>query len=73
MVTALKMRLFAGVLFQTKSNTIDSIHVHPLELHLINIFIINTTMNILIWVESIVVVNIFQENSISIGIIWDTM
>ena len=70
LLSELKM-IFAGILVW--QNTIDSIHVHALELHLINIFINDTTMNVLIWVYHIVVVNTFQESSLSIASILETM
>ena len=68
MHSELKMRNF-HVLVRTKTDTIDSIQGQPLEHHLISIVIVNHNDDLLIWVEAIVVVNIFQESSVSIAIL----
>ena len=54
-------------------HTIDSIQGQPLEHHLISIVIVNHNEDLLIWVEAIVMVNINQESSVSIGILGGTM
>ena len=67
------MREFLQASWLKPKHTIDSIQGQPLEHHLISIVIVNHNDDVLIWVEAIVVVNTFQESSVSIGILGGTM
>ena len=62
LISELKMRNVCGHL--GPKHTIESIQDQPLEHHLISIYINNHNTNALIWVRTIVVLNIIQESSL---------